>query len=500
MRIRRRVQVLFAALFAVLAVGVGFDASLQAERNRVVEEIDQHLVPARTELARLLTALLDQETGQRGFLLTGDETFLEPYRTGRQDSEEALARLRSLLADDRTALAAVSRVSSRVSAWQQLAADFEILTKRSGREEIVGALVGSGTGKRLFDLVRAEISDLRLALDERLEDRLDRRAELLDRHERLRLTSLVVAVVLLGLAGHLLGRWVGVPLARLNAAVRATAAGALHEPIPATGPPELAELASDVDAMRRRLLAEVDDATRARAALADRGMIVVTLRDDLGPTDVELPAGISLAGRFRPAKGMVAGDWYDAVRLDDDRLALALVDVSGHGAEVATFALRTKTLTMAALASYEPAEALAWLASRLGESGELFLTGVIIELSASTGVVRYASAGHPPLLLAGLTGVTELPATGPLLGPLPGTWTTGEAVLDRGGVLVAYSDGLVEPRDEHGEMFGVHSLSRVVSDRQLEGVHAVADAAIRAVEQFAAVEGSDDITLCVLGR
>ena len=67
----------------------------------------------------------------------------------------------------------------------------------------------------------------------------------------------------------------------------------------------------------------------------------MTLRDDLAPAEVELPPGVQLAGRFRPAKGLVAGDWYDVARLSDDRMALALIDVSGHGAEVATFALRT---------------------------------------------------------------------------------------------------------------------------------------------------------------
>lgn len=125
---------------------------------------------------------------------------------------------------------------------------------------------------------------------------------------------------------------------------------------------------------------------------------------------------------------------------------------------------------------------------------------MIAELRASTGELRYASAGHPPLLLAGLTGITELPATGPLLGPLPGAWETRQARLDRGGVLVAYTDGLVEPRDEAGEMFGIDRVRRIAAEHQLEGVHAVADALLDAVESFAQADGNDDLTLCVLGR
>ncbi|MCU1486969.1 MAG: hypothetical protein JWN67_3715 [Actinomycetia bacterium] len=487
-------------LFVILLAGIGLDTAVEEQRSDATAVVDDHVVPARDELGALLTSLVDQETGQRGFLLTGEESFLEPLTTGRKQAVRSLRHLQSLLADDPDALAAVDRVRSRIAAWQQLAADFEISAKRTGRDQVVAALVASGTGQRLFDQIRNEIADTSTLLDARLADRQHRVDQLHDRLSLVRALNVIAALALLLVAWRLLGRWVTAPLARLSTAVRGAASGALREPIPASGPPDLAELAADVDAMRRRLLAEVDDATRARAALADRGMIVVTLRDDLAPTEVQLPRDLALTGRFLPAKGMVAGDWWDAIRLDDDRIALALVDVSGHGAEVATFALRTKALTMAAIASHGPGEALAWLAAHLGQTGELFLTGVVLEISASTGEVRYASAGHPPLLLAGVTGVTELAPTGPLLGPLPGTWETHDAKLDRGGVLVAYSDGLVEARDQAGDQFGVERLRQVVADRQLAGVHAVADGAIDAVEAFAAEQGGDDITLCVLGR
>jgi serine phosphatase RsbU (regulator of sigma subunit) len=104
------------------------------------------------------------------------------------------------------------------------------------------------------------------------------------------------------------------------------------------------------------------------------------------------------------------------------------------------------------------------------------------------------------MLLAGLTGVTHLAATGPLLGPLPGRWETASAQLERGGALLAYSDGLIEARDGHSTQFGLDRLAHVVSEHQLSGVQAVADAAVRAVEAFAVEAGRDDITLCALGR
>jgi len=500
MRLRRRIQLLFVALFVVLAAQVGIDTWAEHARDDASRTINDQLVPARDQLAALLTSLVDQETGQRGYLLTGKDSFLAPYTTGKKQAADSLRRLETLFAGDLDARAGIDRIHSRVDAWQQLAADFEINAKRAGRDQTVAALVASGTGRQLFERVRTEIADVSASLDARLRRQQHRVNDLTHRLDALRIANIVMAMAIIGITAKLAIDWLTMPLQRLSHAVRNTAAGALRDPIPATGPPDVAELAADVDAMRRRLLAEVDDAARARAALADRGMIVVTLRDDLAPAEVPLPPGLLLAGRFRPAKGLVAGDWYDVVRLSDDRIALALIDVSGHGAEVATFALRTKALTMAAITSHGPGAAFSWLASHLGETGELFLTGVIIEVSASTGEVRYASAGHPPMLLAGLTGVTELPATGPLLGPLPGRWETMSAQLDRGGILLAYSDGLAEAREEGGTQFGLDRVSQVVTQHQLSGVNAVADATIRAVEAFADDAGRDDITICVLGR
>lgn len=67
--------------------------------------------------------------------------------------------------------------------------------------------------------------------------------------------------------------------------------------------------------------------------------------------------------------------------LGPSRAALVVVDVSGHGADAGVFALRAKDLTLAAIESgYGPGEALAWVAARLGDTDERFLTGVMVEI------------------------------------------------------------------------------------------------------------------------
>ena len=499
MRLRRRLQALLLALLVVVALGFVADVLTVAQRRDVERRVERVLEPADRRLTRLELALLDQETGQRGFLLTGSERFLEPYEDGRAAAEAALDDLRRLVRADDDIAAGVERIRSRVLAWQQLGAEFEIDARRTGREEVLTALVTGGTSRRMFEAAREEIAFVRGQID------AERRAADADveRYDDLVLTVEALSVAALGafvgVLALLMGRWVMRPLDALGRSVRSVASGAIGAPVTVDGPPDVVDLASDVDSMRRRILSEVDDAARAREALADRGMVVLTLRDELAAGHVPLPPGVQLAARFEPAAGIVAGDWFDVVRLDADRVALALVDVSGHGAGVGAFALRTKALTMAAVQTHEPGDAFGWVLSRLGDTGEQFLTGVIVVLEAATGRIRYASAGHPPMLLAGLTGVSELPATGPLLGPVPGRWETAEATLERGGVLAAYSDGLVEARDADRALFGIRRLAGIVEQAQLGGPQAVADACLAEVTAHQA-EREDDLTLCVLAR
>ena len=499
MRLPRRVQALLVFFLVLAVAALGIDLAILAVRERASDRVRSSLVPARLDLERLGASLVEQEAAERGYLITGRDSYLEPFRAEGRSTAQLLDRLRTELNGRADLEAAIDRLRSKVSAWQSLGADFEINAKRLGRDEVVVALVAGGTSTRLFTGLRTEIDALARDVDTISSsdsdhiDRLDRVLIVVDA------ATLVLALILLTAAAVLARRWFLRPLVALSESVQRVAAGSLHSTVSADGPPEFRELAADVDAMRRRILAEVEEAERAREALADRGMVVLTLREELGATTPLLPPGIEVTGRFLPAQGIVAGDWYDVVRLSDDRIAIALVDVSGHGAGVGAFALRTKTLALAAMHSLAPGDVLAWMAERLGDTGEQFLTGIVLDVDCRSGTVRYASAGHPPMLLGGVTGVVELGPTGPLLGPVDGTWATEEVDLARGGVLVCYSDGLLEARDATGDPFGLVRLRDLVESTQLNGVDAVADACMAAVTEHQATR-ADDLTLVVVGR
>ncbi len=511
MSLGRRVELLFALVTGFLLMSLVADLWFIQERSRFARQLDTELEPARAAVNDVSQGLVDQETGERGYVITHDPAFLQPYAEGQRLVDDALVKLRRLVGDDPAHGPSVDRLEARVSAWRQVGAEYEIGAVRAGRFDEAAALVSSGTGRRLFDQARTELAGLRdglvaeqAAVDARL------------RGIRLTLSALTIAgalsgLLLLGLGASLLKRWVSRPLMVLGAAVRAVAAGDLRRSIPSPGPPELARLGADVEAMRQRILAEVDEAGRARDALLQRGMVVLSLSERLHPEGAAPAPGIRVSTRWTPASGVVAGDWCEVVSLGPGRSAVIVVDVAGHGAEAGIFALRTKELTLAALdIGCDPGEAFAWVAARLGDTDERFLTGVIAVVDDDRGTLRYANAGHPSLVVVDGDAVQTLDLTGPVVGPALGlqSWASVEVALSASAVVVACSDGVLETRDKWGDEFGLDRLAAEVVEAAREAdatsttvLDEIAERCLRTLDAFRAGEDHhDDVTLVVFGR
>jgi len=502
MRLRRRVQLLALAFVALLGLNVLFAIRLTVVRDRTAEVVERQMDPARAEVAALLNAFISQETGQRGYIITGRQEVLDGYLNGRRAAAGAIEVLRRLLASRPALLAGVQGSETAITQWQQQVAEPEIAAKRNGRVGEAEALVELEGILKLFEQATSRIDEVRRGVNLELTQAEQDRDRARSLTTRVLVASLVIALGAMVVVRVLLTRWFTVPLDDLRRSVAQVAGGDLDHQIEGVGPPELEEVSVGVEAMRRRILTELDDADRARGALARRGLVVLTLRDELAPSKVPLAPGWSVAGRFEPAEGIIAGDWWDVVDLGDGRTALGLVDVAGHGAATGVYALRTKQLVMAALREgLGPAEVWAWVQRAMGDTGEQFLTGALVVLDPVTGRCRWSSAGHPDLLLVNPGGsIKRLEASGPICGCIPGPWDEEEATVEPGGFLVAFTDGVVEPRDATGDEFGVDRLLEVVRRASNGTADALADACVAAARRHAAGRFSDDVTLVVLGR
>jgi anti-sigma regulatory factor (Ser/Thr protein kinase) len=170
---------------------------------------------------------------------------------------------------------------------------------------------------------------------------------------------------------------------------------------------------------------------------------------------IDQVAGVHAATAYRPATAglQVGGDWYDAIRLPDERIGLVIGDVVGHGLVAATVMGQLRSAVRAlALSVDDPAE----LIGRLEVFGEQlpearYTTLVYAILDPRTGRLDYSVAGHPPPFVLRLDGRGEFLDQG--RGSPVGTRTqqpraTASTVLLPGNTLLLYTDGLIERRGE----------------------------------------------------
>ncbi|ANZ36036.1 hypothetical protein BBK82_08100 [Lentzea guizhouensis] len=247
------VAVLLAATAAVL---LAIDDLSQA-RSQLLDEVGPAVVSAQ----QLGAALIDQENGVRGYVLSGSADFLEPYNNGRDRQAAARASVAAL--DTPTIAKGVAALDEALSAWRSQYADPAIAAVRTGTPVPDDAI-----GKQRFDAVRAALSALQ---DELALQRTAGRTALNDSATRMALTCIVaLAVLMIAVLGCVAAvrRFVVSPLTRLRHNVGQVAGGDFAHTITATGPAELRDLGRDVDTMRTRIVSELGQAREHSAAMA----------------------------------------------------------------------------------------------------------------------------------------------------------------------------------------------------------------------------------------
>lgn len=205
-----------------------------------------------------------------------------------------------------------------------------------------------------------------------------------------------------------------------------------------------------------------------------------------------------IATAYRPGSAAleVGGDWYDAFTLADDRLAILVGDVVGHGLEAAV-AMGQLRGAVRALAPTGPPHAVLEGLDVFVEQlpAAAMATLAYVELNTSNGRFAYACAGHPPPLVVAADGTPRLLWEGRST-PLGSSFARGrEEALDRlepGDVIVLYSDGLVERRTE-GISAGIDALLDVTRTASGARPRELVDAILGGL-----LEQEQDDDVCVL--
>ncbi len=192
------------------------------------------------------------------------------------------------------------------------------------------------------------------------------------------------------------------------------------------------------------------------------------IQDSFLPHTFPNPRGFVFAARSVPTMG-IGGDLYDVFELENNKIGVAIADVSGHGVSAALYMARTLSELKHIAHRYDrPSESIKKLNAVLSEQfvGGRFVTLLYWVLDVQTARLTYAGAGHPPALWYKADGTMQYLQTskGMPMGIFDNAEYSDETIqLHPGDRLLMYTDGVIEAFNSKGEPLGLEGLKRIVS-------------------------------------
>lgn len=220
--------------------------------------------------------------------------------------------------------------------------------------------------------------------------------------------------------------------------------------------------------------------------------------------------GYELSGLNVPAK-QVSGDYFDYIRIDDQRLGVAIADVSGKGVPASLImAMCRSVIRSEAVGKISAAEVLRRVNKQLYPDikEDMFISMAYLILDATNNEVTLARAGHDaPLFYHAATGeIEKVNPKGMALGIDSGevfnrVCADFKFTLEKDDCLLLYTDGATEALDREGGEYGLPRLVEVLRDNARQGAHGVVKHVTEDVKNFAGnYPQHDDITLIALRK
>jgi len=364
---------------------------------------------ARVHLADMLKQQLDEETGVRGYSAVRIPVLLDAYYGGRANLPLYFRRVRA----DLEAL----KVTEALRPLHDAAR-----TNYRWVHEIAFPLIAHPRSRQRLQLRGKTLVD-RFRIDSAIID-----ADLARRTAAVN-AGAQRAVVLVGLLA--LGAIVAVVLAAVLFTVQQY------------------RLAQRLDRERSYSERERRRAAELRAAYEAEKRIADVLQQAFSERIFPAVPALSFSATYIPAteQAKVGGDWYDALQLSEDRVLLAIGDVTGHGIEAVVAMNKARQLLIgSALLDATPSQVLARVNSELVRAKSPIITALAAVLDTRTGEFAYCAAGHPPPVLLEPGSRARLLEFGSLpLGVDSGVeYRTRSVQTTPGTLIVLYTDGAIE--------------------------------------------------------
>lgn len=243
----------YAAIIGVLTLGWSISGQALLTTDKSFTQVVTQTDGLATAINDMFRALLDQETGARGYLLTGNALFLQPYTAGQRAYPAADAEALRLVADttDRQLL---QQMQAQAQVWQRWMAT-QIDQVQSGHRALAVTVVATGDGKRRFDAIRGATAALLAHLQQGRRQAIVTSQTTAATARSIGTVIFFSTLALVVVLAWGLTRSIVRPLQALRQATSRIRGGYLTEPVPsaANGTDEVAELSQDMETMRLHL-------------------------------------------------------------------------------------------------------------------------------------------------------------------------------------------------------------------------------------------------------
>ncbi len=231
-----------------------------------------------------------------------------------------------------------------------------------------------------------------------------------------------------------------------------------------------------------------------------------TIQESLLPKYIPTIRSLDISGKMIPAM-QVGGDYYDLIKISDEKIFVIIGDVSGKGLSASFYMSQLQTMVrLFCTSDKSPKQVLTELNERIFGNIEKnwFITVSIVFFDSSKNKLIFARAGHTPLIHVSDNKLNSLQPAGIGLGLEKGeifNSTLVEQTVDfkEGDQFVLFSDGITESMNSKKELFGMKRLSEILLDNHQKSSGKILASVIKSVEDFNNDPvGIDDITLVVI--
>ncbi len=427
-----------AILIFALIVAVSGTFSTRAELHRAFER-EMRIQTGQLSLESLLKLQLDEETSVRGYTITHDDAFLQPYFAAAAKFSPLDAGLGPLLRAENLsqASAALEDFRSAHAAWHRDVAD-PIVHSRGGPQ-----LDLEKRGKLLIDQERTDATVLEAALAQRADQVGQQTQDAINYSLYVRAFWLVV----FGLLAILFNMY----RSRLNR--------------------ELEEERTVTQTLQRAFESEFEPIEGS-----DVGSMYIS-------ADVHAAVG---------------GDMFDLYKLGDHRALALIADVSGKGVDAAVLTAFIKfTIRGIALRRGDPADILSEFNTafpRTVRNPYLFVSMFVAIIDFQKGSLAYASGGHDSVYLRRSdASVEQLMPTGPILGVMEEAFESRTLEIEAGDTLLLATDGLTEARNAAGRFYA-DDVASIVSQTNGTAQHTV-EVLTQRVLEYTGNHMTDDLAM-----